>query len=393
MFLSTPLQAPTGWSGSAVQGEVIERAVLPGYISSAFPMIKLTLSPARQGAFALWRKHPRKIAALGLTALAGSLAAAGAAWSSPSLDEIAAARAEQTAPAPPPLLVRNLAPDAALQLNSKIPLQSGPNPAALPFSLAKLDSATRAQALECLAQAVYYEAGTQSDDGERAVAQVVLNRVRHPAFPSSVCGVVYQGSTRVTGCQFTFTCDGSLERRPDSEGWARAKRIAEAALNGAVFAPVGLATHYHADYVVPYWAATMAKNAVVGAHLFYRWAGGWGRASAFSQHYARREPSAGALRSAALAALASRPAQAQPTEVADIPGAVVEQASAGRVAVRFHLAEARKAVEEAPHEAYVEKVAASDNLRWTLTGSKPDSGSQAPLGRSAPPQAATTAAN
>jgi hypothetical protein len=137
----------------------------------------------------------------------------------------------------------------------------------------------------------------------------------------------------------------------------------------------------------------MAKNAVVGAHLFYRWAGGWGRASAFSQHYARREPSAGALRSAALAALASRPAQAQPTEVADIPGAEVEQASAGRVAVRFHLAEARKAVEEAPHEAYVEKVAASDNLRWTLTGSKPDSGSQAPLGRSAPPQAATTAAN
>ena len=79
-----------------------------------------------------------------------------------------------------------------------------------------------AQALECLASAVYYEAGNQDDDGERAVAQVVLNRVRHPAFPASVCGVVYEGSTRPTGCQFTFTCDGSLYRQPDADGWRRA---------------------------------------------------------------------------------------------------------------------------------------------------------------------------
>jgi spore germination cell wall hydrolase CwlJ-like protein len=353
-------------------------------------MTALSLSSARQRALALWRKHPRETAALGLAALAATVAAGGSAWSSPSLDSIAAARAEQTAPAPPPLLVRDLAPGAALQVNSEIPVASGPNPAAAPFSVAKLNSATRAQALECLSQAVYYEAGSQGDDGERAVAQVVLNRVRHPAFPSSVCGVVYQGSTRATGCQFTFTCDGSLERRPDSEGWARAKRIAEAALKGAVFAPVGLATHYHADYVVPYWASTMAKNAVVGAHLFYRWAGGWGQASAFTQNYAGREPNAGALKSAALSALASRPATPA-TEIAEIPGAEVEQAGKGRVAVRFHLDEARKAVEEAPHEAYVEKVAASDNLRWTLTGSRPEAPGQAPLGRSAPSPATAAA--
>src|SRR5947199_78142 len=83
--------------------------------------------------------------------------------------------------------------------------------------------------------------------GVLAVAQVVLNRVRHPAFPASVCGVVYEGSTRQTGCQFTFTCDGSLYRRPDLTGWRRAYTIAEAALSGSVYAPVGYATHYHAN--------------------------------------------------------------------------------------------------------------------------------------------------
>ena len=100
---------------------------------------------------------------------------------------------------------------------------------------------------------------------------MVLNRVRHPAFPASICGVVYEGSTKPTGCQFTFTCDGSLSREPDVEGWRRALQVAEAALKGYVYAPVGWATHYHANYVVPYWTSMMAKNAVIGAQLFYRW--------------------------------------------------------------------------------------------------------------------------
>ena len=348
-------------------------------------MTASTLLPARQRALALWRQHPRELAALCALALAGAIAAGGVAWSTPNLEQIGAARAEQTAPEPPPLLIRNIAPDQALAVNNEIPLASGPNPVAAPFSLANGDAAARARALDCLASAVYYEAGNQNADGGRAVAQVVLNRVRHPAFPSSVCGVVYQGSTRSTGCQFTFTCDGSLERRPDADGWARAKQIAEAALNGAVYAPVGLATPYHADYVVPYWASTMAKNAVIGAHLFYRWAGSWGRPAAFVQKYARQEPDSGALRSAALAAFESRPATATATteQVADIPGAQVEKAPPGRVAVRFNLATltaARKAAAAAPHEEYVEKVAASENLRWTLTGSAPDAPQQ-PLGR------------
>ena len=318
-----------------------------------------------------------------MLALAIGIAATSSAWSSPSLGDIAAAQADKTAPAPPPLLVRKIAPTDAEAMNGQIPLASGPNPAASPFPTARLDSTTRSQALECLSQAVYYEAGQETDDGQRAVAQVVLNRVRHPAFPSSVCAVVYQGSTRATGCQFTFTCDGSLLRRPDPQGWTRARRAAESALNGGVFAPVGLATHYHANYVLPYWASTLAKNAVVGAHLFYRWAGGWGRPAAFTQAYSRTEPSASGLASAALAALARRPTEAAVETLAEIPGAELETAPKGRIAVRFKLEEARKAVEETPKLAYVEKVAASDNLRWTLSGSGAEAIDQKPLGRAA----------
>ncbi len=345
-------------------------------------MTVAALLPARERALALLRRHPRELLGLGGIAVAAAIAAGGVAWSTPSLEGIETAPTAHTAPAPPPLLIRNIAPDQALAVNSNIPLASGPNPVAAPFSLGNVDDWTRASALDCLASAVYYEAGNQGSDGEKAVAQVVLNRVRHPAFPSSVCGVVYQGSTQATGCQFTFTCDGSLERRPDADGWARAKRIAEAALNGTVFGPVGLATHYHADYVVPYWASTMAKNAVIGAHLFYRWAGSWGKPAAFVQHYTRQEPSSAALRKAALTAFANRPAPAQAEQLADVPGAEVQKAPPGRVSVRFDLATqkaARKAADEAPHKEYLQEVAASDNLRWTLTGSAADA-PQKPLG-------------
>ncbi|MDB5680565.1 MAG: hypothetical protein JWO16_370 [Sphingomonas bacterium] len=148
-----------------------------------------------------------------------------------------------------------------------------------------------ARALDCLTQAVYYEANNQSEDGQRAVAQVVLNRVRDRAFPSSVCGVVYQGSQRATGCQFTFTCDGSLNRTPSAAGWTRARAVAAAALAGTVYAPVGSATFYHANYVSPWWATSMDKVATVGAHIFYRWRSGMERALAFRQPYSGSEPS------------------------------------------------------------------------------------------------------
>jgi hypothetical protein len=282
------------------------------------------------------------------------------------------------------MIVQPIAPDQALKVNAAIALTGGPNPVAAPFVFTG-NAGTRSQAIECLASAVYYEAGNQDENGERAVAQVVLNRVRHPAFPASICSVVYEGSTRQTGCQFTFTCDGSLNRRPDAEGWNRAMRVAQEAINGSVYGPVGWATHYHADYVVPYWASRMAKNAVVGAHLFYRWNGGWGQPAVFTKAYGGHEPSADALRTAALSVV--HIASAQPGSVAaaikDIPGAEPIKLSPSlrgdkRVAVRFNLV-ARKASDEATHEDYAKKFEASDNLKWTLSSSSVGDNQQ-PLG-------------
>ena len=331
----------------------------------------------------LWRAYPREI--IGFGVLGGIVAAAigGAAHSTPETGTTAA-----LPPAPPPMLVRQIAPDQALKINAAVPIAQGPNPAAPPFVF-KGSKAARAQALECLASAEYYEAGNQDEDGERAVAQVVLNRVRHPAFPTSVCGVVYEGSSRPTGCQFTFTCDGSLSRQPDAEGWNRAYRIAQEALSGSVYAPVGYATHYHANYVVPYWAANMAKNAIVGAHIFYRWAGGWGQPAAFVKAYGGHEPDASALRTAALAVPHITPSyqQGQLAEaIKDIPGAEPLKLAPSlrgdkRVAVRFNL-EARKASDAAVPEDYAKKFEASDNLKWALS----DDGfasNQKPLGKAA----------
>ncbi len=150
-----------------------------------------------------------------------------------------------------------------------------------------------ARALECLTAAVYYEARSEGRDGERAVAQVVLNRVRDRAFPKSVCGVVYQGSNRSTGCQFSFTCDGSMNARRNWQAWDRARMVAAAALAGDVYAPVGSATHYHANYVTPWWASSLSLVTQVGAHIFYRWRGAMENALAFRQQYAGVEPEVG----------------------------------------------------------------------------------------------------
>ena len=189
----------------------------------ALPVARPTFSPAKP-----WRDVPCETLVLGAIAIVASAALAGTAISTPSLSDfgIGAATTAEAPPTPPPLLVRPLAPEAALSINRTIPIAATPNPIALPFAWRGADLATRARALECLTSAVYYEAGSEPVDGQRAVAQVVLNRVRHPAFPSTVCDVVYQGSTRATGCQFTFTCDGSLARRPSADGWARARTVA-----------------------------------------------------------------------------------------------------------------------------------------------------------------------
>lgn len=176
-----------------------------------------------------------------------------------------------------------LAPDLARQANAATPFATGPIPPAKPFAFAG-SLADRTRASECLATAVLYEAG---DDlrGQQAVSQVVLNRVRHPAYPQTVCGAVYQGASRRTGCQFTFTCDGSLARVQSDAAWTRARKTAEAALNGYVDQTVGLATHYHTDWVYPYWSPRLRKLARVGTHLFFAWPGAWGNPEAFRRKY------------------------------------------------------------------------------------------------------------
>jgi spore germination cell wall hydrolase CwlJ-like protein len=148
----------------------------------------------------------------------------------------------------------------------------------------------RSRALECMTAAIYYEAASEPDAGQRAVAQVVLNRVAHPSFPNTVCGVVYQGSERSTGCQFSFTCDGSLARVPNRMFWLRAENVARQALEGYVFTPVGLATHYHTFAVHPYWDTKLINVANIGAHRFFRMPGPAGAAGAFSFAYGGGEP-------------------------------------------------------------------------------------------------------
>jgi hypothetical protein len=172
-------------------------------------------------------------------------------------------------PPPPEILAEEIAPGL---------------PAA-PFDMSRRSPVDMNNALECLTAAVYHEARSESEDGQRAVAQVVLNRVRHPAFPKSVCGVVYQGSNRTTGCQFSFTCDGSLSRARQPASWSRSQRIAADALAGYVYPTVGVATHYHTTAIHPWWANSLAKAVTIGAHIFYRWRGAWGDPTSVRRPY------------------------------------------------------------------------------------------------------------
>lgn len=188
----------------------------------------------------------------------------------------------------PGLDLPGLSSDDARRVNALIPASVASEPAARPFVLhASADD--RARAEQCLTQAIYYEAGFEPETGRAAVAQIVLNRLRHPAFPKSICGVVFQGAQLPTGCQFSFTCDGSLARTPAADAWAQARTIAHRALDGFVVPQIGEATHYHADYVLPYWRSSLVKITQIGAHIFYRWSGSDGEPAAFNGRYAGGE--------------------------------------------------------------------------------------------------------
>ena len=176
----------------------------------------------------------------------------------------------------------------ALARNLAIPTMGGKIERVGKFAGIPMSSGYYGTASDCLAQAVYYEAALEPEQGQRAVAQVVLNRVRHPAYPNTVCGVVYQGWNQPV-CQFSFTCDGALMRKPQTALWSRSRAIARDALAGREVAEVGTATHYHADYVVPYWAFKMGKLATIGRHIFYRFPGSPGRAGSFYGRWAGKE--------------------------------------------------------------------------------------------------------
>lgn len=129
----------------------------------------------------------------------------------------------------------------------------------------------------CLATGIYFEARGESERGQAAVAQVILNRVRNPTYPDTICGVVYQNRHWRNRCQFSFACDGRPDRITNKRAYERAERIAMAVTTGQTWLPdVGSATHYHATYVRPRWARTMEKVEKIGLHVFYRTEhGGW----------------------------------------------------------------------------------------------------------------------
>jgi spore germination cell wall hydrolase CwlJ-like protein len=133
--------------------------------------------------------------------------------------------------------------------------------------------------MKCLADAIYFEARGEPEQGRIAVAQVVLNRLKNPAYPKTICGVVYQNKNKRNRCQFSFACDGIRDRINNKAAWAEAQALAKRVLEDdktLYISDVGASTHYHANYVKPRWARKMTKKEKIGRHIFYQtFKGGW----------------------------------------------------------------------------------------------------------------------
>ncbi|MDJ0922286.1 MAG: cell wall hydrolase [Henriciella sp.] len=149
-----------------------------------------------------------------------------------------------------------------------------------PMHMARADDMVRQT--QCLAEAVYYEARSESSAGQLGVAEVIMNRVKDHRYPNTICDVVYQGATRTTGCQFTFTCDGAMGKKPRGSRWDKANTVAAHVLMGLNETKTAGATHYHATYVNPVWNSGLVKTRQIGTHIFYRFPRGqeWAQASA-----------------------------------------------------------------------------------------------------------------
>jgi hypothetical protein len=153
---------------------------------------------------------------------------------------------------------------------------------------------------------------------------VIINRTRSRAYPNSICGVVYQGSHRATGCQFTFTCDGSLGQRPRGRAWDRAQRVATAVMLGYTRPITQGATHYHTHAVNPVWNSGLVETVNVGSHVFYRFPNSSERAH-YQEALARRRGSSSGRRgggSDALIPEADDAAVATTTEAVETPEAI-----------------------------------------------------------------------
>ncbi len=269
-----------------------------------------------------------------------------------------------------PRFLRPVSESEARSINAALPVSGLPVQPSAPLVIPPALGTNWQRSVQCLTQAIYYEAATEPDDGKRAVAQVILNRVRHPAFPKSVCGVVYEGSTRTTGCQFSFTCDGSLARTPMASFWTRARQLAVAAISGQVYAPVGLSTFYHADYVAPYWAPSLTKVTAIGRHIFYRWNGRQGESGEFSGRYAGAEPDVALLMAAAYHGAAAPELAADMTEAVAHPTA------------RPILSNNAVPLDAASHGEAAAGPTLSAGPRWVLGMGAPGQGPSAPEARS-----------
>jgi hypothetical protein len=208
----------------------------------------------------------------------------------------------------------------------------------------------------CMSEAIYYEARGEAYEGQVAVGEVIMNRVRSKHYPGSVCGVVYQGSHRATGCQFTFTCDGSLNRRPRGRGWERAQHVATLVMQGYTRPVTQRATHYHTREINPIWSSGLVQTANIGSHVFYRFPNRV-EAPAYQQALARRRGAIARRASPAelIPAASEAALSAEEQEAVRIEGALVTPEDESETAVVATEASA------APLQAPAAPAAAAEN--------------------------------
>lgn len=146
--------------------------------------------------------------------------------------------------------------------------------APMPLPDSKLTFRSYQKEIECLSQAIYFEARGEPVVGQRAVARVILNRVESAFYPDTVCDVVYQNDHMKNACQFSFACDGLPDRIKEPRAFETAETVARSVFDCVdrhcdVRQPLARSTHYHADFVRPGWASKLERTGQIGRHIFY----------------------------------------------------------------------------------------------------------------------------